>query len=159
MNIRLATKKDYNEIETLAKEVQMMHINWNPNVYILESDIFAVDLFNIMLDSKSLYVAEDNNIIKGFVVYNVKNYDQLNQVKRTVYKIDAIAVKKEYRGQGIGTMLMNKVKSIAQENGASSLSLEVNSKNIDARKVYENYGFYDSAIIMEMKILLLAIYK
>ena len=93
-----------------------MHIKWRPDIYTLESDIIPKQFFEPIVENKMMYVAEVEGQVKGFVMYVVKEHDCDNQIKRTTYAIDAIAVDKECRGMGIGTMLIDKIKEIAIKN-------------------------------------------
>ena len=52
-----------------------------------------------------------------------------------------IAVRKEYRGIGIGTALMDALMSWAEERGAEKLWLSVFSTNRNAISLYEKLGF------------------
>ena len=152
MIIRVAKLEDYDMVERLAKEVQKMHVKWRPDIYTLESDVIPKQFFEPIVENKMLYVAEVEGQVKGFVMYVVKEHDCDNQIKRTTYAIDAIAVEKECRGKGIGTMLIDKIKEIAIENNVDALELQVNCENVAAKSMYERYGFREKNINMEMKI-------
>lgn len=52
----------------------------------------------------------------------------------------AISLYKEFRGQGIGTAMMNKIIFILKQRGYKCVSLAVQKKNY-AVKMYENVGF------------------
>ena len=152
MFIRIAKLEDYEVIEALAKDVQKMHIKWRPDIYTLESNMIPKEFFKPIVDNKTMYVAEEDNKVKGFIMYTEKEYNIDNQVKRITYAIDAIAVDKQYRGQGIGTKLIDKIKEIAKDNNVDAIELQVNAKNIAAKAMYEKYGFSDKSINMEINI-------
>jgi ribosomal protein S18 acetylase RimI-like enzyme len=50
-------------------------------------------------------------------------------------------VKEEYRGKGVGKLLMNKAVEIARQKGARMLILETQSWNVRAISFYVKYGF------------------
>ena len=152
MIIRIAKLEDYEVIEALAKDVQKMHIKWRPDIYTLESNMIPKEFFKPIVDNKTMYVAEEDNKVKGFIMYTEKEYNIDNQVQRITYAIDAIAVDKQYRGQGIGTKLIDKIKEIAKDNNVDAIELQVNAKNIAAKAMYEKYGFSDKSINMEINI-------
>jgi ribosomal-protein-alanine N-acetyltransferase len=52
-----------------------------------------------------------------------------------------LAVRKEYRGQGLAFKLMEAMKEIAGENEVVVQTLEVRESNIEAIKLYEKCGF------------------
>lgn len=55
--------------------------------------------------------------------------------------INAIATKKEYRGQGVASMLMREAESKAISQGVKFMSLIVASENESARNLYLKLGY------------------
>lgn len=55
--------------------------------------------------------------------------------------ITNVAVLDEYRRQGVGAMLMDKLDEIAIEREMIGLTLEVRMNNTAAQKMYHKYGF------------------
>ena len=52
-----------------------------------------------------------------------------------------IVVKKSWRNQGVGNLLLNNLISICKDLNLLSLSLEVNEDNLPAIHLYEKFGF------------------
>ena len=82
-----------------------------------------------------------------------------------IVHITNIVTAKSYRNEGLGSIMLNKLIEIAKlETDIDSITLEVNSNNIPAQKLYEKYGFKtvglrkkyynnkDNAIIMTKEI-------
>lgn len=68
-----------------------------------------------------------------------------------------MALLKEYRGNGIGTSLMNELFKEAKQRGIRCLSLSVDPGNIPAVKLYERFGFkevgkMDTSITMVVEL-------
>ena len=57
--------------------------------------------------------------------------------------IDEIYLAANYRGQGIGTQLLEFVETEARQSGLKKLYLEVERANTRAQKFYEQHGFED----------------
>lgn len=55
--------------------------------------------------------------------------------------ITDIVVKKNFRGQKIGSILLEQLISLAKKQNITSITLEVNSTNIPAQNLYEKFGF------------------
>jgi ribosomal-protein-alanine N-acetyltransferase len=55
--------------------------------------------------------------------------------------ISNIAVHHDYRHQGTGSLLMDRIIQTAQEKKCASVLLEVRESNTIARQMYQNYGF------------------
>ena len=106
-------------------------------------------------DSTYLACKTENNIVIGFIGLKIvlDNADIMN-----------IAVKKEYRNHGIGSLLLKQAILVATCKNCNQIMLEVNSTNYPAITLYEKFCFQkisvrkkyynhkDDAIIMQ-KIL------
>ena len=57
------------------------------------------------------------------------------------FYIQAIAVDKELRGDGVGSVLMDSFEERARASGSTRLSLDVSAKNEGARRFYERRGW------------------
>lgn len=57
------------------------------------------------------------------------------------FYIQAFAVDRELRGQGIGSTLMDCIEDRARSSGSRRLSLDVVARNKSARRLYERRGF------------------
>lgn len=53
----------------------------------------------------------------------------------------AVAVAREYWGQGVGTRLMKEIIVLAEENSFEAVDLQVRSDNVRAVRLYEKLGF------------------
>lgn len=56
-------------------------------------------------------------------------------------EVKRVFVKKEYRGQGISRLLMEKIEQKAKEKGYQSLILETGKPMISAIRLYTNMGY------------------
>lgn len=105
-------------------------------------------------NGKSKYfVAKQENEIVGFAGI-LLIIDQVN--------IMNIVVKKDKRNFGIGSSLLEEIIRYSKIHNATSITLEVNKKNIPAIKLYKKYGFKqvglrrkyynneDNAILMDL---------
>ena len=60
---------------------------------------------------------------------------------QSLLNIHDLAVTSECRGQGVGTMLLDAVAQRARELGCCRVTLEVDTDNPGAKKLYERSGF------------------
>lgn len=102
--------------------------------------------------SKYFVVKQENEIV-GFAGIMLI-IDEVN--------IMNIVVKKDKRNLGIGSLLLEEIIGYSKIHNATSITLEVNEKNIPAIKLYEKYGFKqvglrkkyynneDNAILMDL---------
>lgn len=82
-------------------------------------------------------VADENGKVVGAAWTRIMNdYGHIDDETPSF----AISLYKEYRGQGIGTQLMNKMLELLRVNGYRKASLAVQKENY-AVKMYRNVGF------------------
>ncbi|WP_235753936.1 GNAT family N-acetyltransferase [Psychrobacillus sp. INOP01] len=95
----------------------------------------------------ALIAIDENNRAVGAVWYRL--FDESNKgygfVDNRTPEL-GIAVTKEARGLGIGTLLMKKIIQQAKEDGYKSLSLSVDPENTHAVYIYKQLGFKDYGI-------------
>jgi len=61
--------------------------------------------------------------------------------KPSILTLSSLSVKPTYRGQGIGTALVNEFLRVAKEKGYRTVHLEVINTNKRAKSLYERLGF------------------
>lgn len=72
---------------------------------------------------------------------------QLTFIQYLTYKgglraqAEAVFVKSDHRGKGIGTMLMKEAEKIARERGAHLIQLTTDKRRPDAKRFYEKLGY------------------
>lgn len=59
--------------------------------------------------------------------------------------ITNIAIHPEFRGIGLGNLIMEDLLNVARNNGARSMTLEVRTGNITALNLYKKFGFLEVA--------------
>lgn len=97
------------------------------------------------MDIQNMSWVEDTKKEVDFLI------DQLKlQGNERVMFIDSMGVDEHYRGQGIGRELFAFARNICEEQDYDGLELQVNAKNIAAKRMYEKYGFTEKSINMEL---------
>ncbi len=96
-----------------------------PNREIIEEDV----------RDESVYVLEEDGIIKSMVVLNEKQdpeYQELNWLTSKDSKnlvVHRLATLPEYQGQGLGSIMMEFAEKLATEKGYDSIRLDTFSQN------------------------------
>ena len=97
-------------------------------------DFWNYSVFKSELESDSSHylVVKDNSKIIGFAGIKVilPDADIMN-----------IVVKKDFRNQGIGSLLLKKLINLSKSLNIKNLFLEVNEKNTPAILLYNKFGF------------------
>src|SRR5688500_9292114 len=95
------------------------------------------DMYSWELQNRSvchiLIVRTDDCPVAGFCAF-WRVFDEIH--------INDLAMRQQFRRQGIGTALLHEVMAEARRLGARRASLEVRASNADARRLYEQLGFY-----------------
>jgi len=76
-----------------------------------------------------------------------------NNGKALAMIVDNVIIQEEYRNQGMGTKLMEKILDFANENSIDSVELVVNEENKIAQRLYDKIGFEKTEKIHMRKIL------
>ncbi|HPC36404.1 MAG TPA: ribosomal protein S18-alanine N-acetyltransferase [Candidatus Marinimicrobia bacterium] len=92
-------------------------------------DYFRHELYNPV---SRFYVLEKEKKILGYIVIWLFADES---------HIANIAVHPEFRNAGLGGKLLNFSFEIAHRNGAKMITLEVNERNLAARRLYEKFQF------------------
>ena len=151
IEIRFAEEKDYNQVEKIMKQVQKMHTEWRPDIYKNVEILLPFDMYMDYVNNRELIVATlDSEDVVGMLIYVTRNISGGPMVDRKVMFIDSMGVDEHYRGQGIGRELFAFARNICEEQDYDGLELQVNAKNIAAKKMYEKYGFTEKSVNMEL---------
>ncbi|MCS7130501.1 MAG: ribosomal protein S18-alanine N-acetyltransferase [Archaeoglobaceae archaeon] len=118
--IREYSTKDFKEVLEIDREA------FNPRNP-------SFDMYVYLTYGNDIFVADIGNKIVGYVV--TMDLDQIRG------KIVSIAVRKEFRGSGIGEYLMKRAIERLKEKGKKEISLEVRVSNNVAQNLYEKLGF------------------
>jgi len=156
MNIRKATKKDYQYIDDLYRHNYELYHNNIPNDY-KKSPIPTLPegtFLNMIIDNDSLVlVCEIKNIITG-VLYAITEKDDGDEWSKPYHRVsvEELSVLPEYHRQGVGTELVKNAESWALEKGIKELIVLVFDFNNDAINFYKNNGFGNYSIKMTKEI-------
>ena len=122
----------------MAIKIEKMNLNHlNELQEILISDFddfwsFSTLKEELANENSSYIIGKINNEIIGFAGLKII-FDQAD--------IMNIVIKKTYRNQGIGTLLLENLILLAKDLNISTLFLEVNEQNKPAIHLYEKLGF------------------
>lgn len=148
--VRCAKSEDYDGVETIMKEVQRLHIGWRPDLYKAAEPVCSRERFEKLISEARLLVAESDGRVVGLLSFRYRHTESDKQIARDVLFVDDLAVKEEYRGQGIGSRLLQFVKDKVRAERLDGLELQVLAKNTAARKLYEGLGFTEKSVNMEL---------
>jgi len=124
--------------------IERMTIDDIENVVNVENDCFTTPwskdsfLREIIENDIALYlVAKIENIAVGYIgVWRIQNEGHITNV----------AVHSDFRGIGIGNMLVSELLSLCEKEGIDAFTLEVRKSNIVAQNLYKKFQFVEAGI-------------
>ncbi len=110
----------------------------------LENEVFDLETFEAIFNEnisnpKNLYlIAENENEGLGFISFHTQN---LLHHCGVVGEIQEFFIRQNYRGKGVGRLLINEIKNFADQNNLKSIEVTTNKKRVENVAIYENLGF------------------
>jgi ribosomal protein S18 acetylase RimI-like enzyme len=157
MFVRRAVTKDIPEIARLLYQVNNVHADIRPDLFVHDKRKYTDEEIKAIIksDETPVFVCyEDVNseTLLGycFSVFEQKHGHSLQPVK-TLY-LDDICVDETARGRHVGTEIFNYVKEFAKKSGCYDMTLNVWEGNDSAKAFYEAMGF--SVLKYGMEIVL-----
>jgi ribosomal protein S18 acetylase RimI-like enzyme len=98
---------------------------------------------------RGIILASTESKIIGLVTFVLP--ERLNQRLREFW-IPELMISKEYRGQGIGKMLIRRCEVIAKRNRCYRIRLESRNDRIESHNFYRNIGFQQIALVFEKRL-------
>lgn len=124
VKIRNYTDTDYTDIVEILKEADLFDAVWDS-----QANLNSITKSN----PHSILVAVEQDKVIGNII--IVTYG-----KKVSY-LFRLAVKKEYRRQGIGSALIKKAEEIIKQNGTGEAGLYVDSGNFDLQEYYRKRDF------------------
>ncbi len=150
--LELARPEDRRTINTICKQCHELHVQWRPDIYQMDEELYDEEWFLEGLKEKQIYVAKLHGVIVGYIRYRIHNIDNPGSVKRKLFLLDEFAVEESCRGQGIGSMMMEDVFALAKAFGCTDMQLSVYPQNEAAVAFYQKFGFTIRNINMQRKV-------
>ncbi len=154
LKIRFAKKSDLEEVNTLRRQVHMVHTKGRPDIFRrkfgrkLAEHVY--DFFGGKLSK--IIVAKSEGAIVGFASVEMieKPKSPYNKARRYL-RVTEFGVDKSHRRQGIGSALFCFIKQYAADSGFDTVELDVWEFNQGALQFYESQGFTTYRRYMEYK--------
>ena len=150
--LELATLKNRDDVNRLARQVHEMHVQWRPDLYTMPEELFPEELYAELLKNRELYVAKLDGTVIGFALLKMRVSDGVGKVTRKIMLIDQVCVDEALRNHGIGTQMMEEIRILARAFGCTDLQLGVYPQNDAAVSFYQKCGFMIRSIDMQRKV-------
>ena len=152
MSVIIETSGDAEEIVELLEQVHEEHRQRRPQWFKTFDRTAALEGQRVRLSrpGAQMFVARAEGVCVGYalVCERVRPENPFRYASRSL-AIDQMAVSKEHRRQGIGTLLMDRVRAEAARRGVQRVELNVYSGNDDAQRFYQAQGFVRFQDVLE----------
>lgn len=142
MLFRLATKEDLNDIKSVY--LRIMEDIKDINLCMWDED-YPISCFDEDINNKSLHILTDGKTIAGAVaICECGECDEKMRWKEIGAKalyLFRLGVNVNYKGKGIGNILVQEAMKSIKKRGVEYLRLFVVIDNLPAIKLYERNGF------------------
>lgn len=156
MEIRRAERRDFNVLCRLYGQVDAWHHQAYPDRFKFSGKLGrALGLVQKEFadPSNEIWVVEAEGKVRGMGSFLHRQNESHPLIQPGSFLlVDVIVVHEAWQGKGIGKMVLDKAKSIAEEKGYGALRLKVYEKNESARRMYASQGFEPIISTMELKV-------
>ena len=149
MIIRKAETKDVKELNWLLTLLIRDEKKYDSSI---NEDFEVKNMYENYVNDldKCLLVAEDNNIIVGYLYGKIIESDDTSNSNAAL--LDALYIDHDYRKKGIGNNLIDAFKKWSNNKGVEKILVNVWTNNTIAQKLYEKNGFSTVKEIKELKL-------
>ncbi len=153
MLIRQATINELKVVQDLNYKLFVHDYGYDPVLdvdwpYSKEGEEYFTD--KVSGKSGICFIALEDDKLVGYIAGSMMKPDSTRSV--SVASLDNMLVEEEYRGNGIGTSLLEHFKKWAKAKGAGSVEVSAYFNNKKAIRFYQSVGFKKLAINLEKKI-------
>lgn len=151
MQIRDIAMRDFSAWQGLMRQVHALHAENRPDCY-RSSMSFEEGELRALIDDPAVdaFVAEIDGTVAGLavLVHRKPPANPAMQPRRVAF-LDDLCVDERFRGQGVGTALLQEVQRRAALRQADSLELMAWGFNESAIRFYQRAGFGVRSLILE----------
>ena len=136
MKIRKATKKDVNKIAKLSLEYAKYENKLNKKIKIKSLREIEKEEMNWFKLGTKYFIAEKEKEVLGVLSFNIST-----RGKEKIGILHTTIIKKNVRGKGIGTSLVNSALNYFKKHNCRRVKTFIHIKNKNAFKFWTRQGF------------------
>ncbi|MBR5934893.1 MAG: GNAT family N-acetyltransferase [Bacteroidaceae bacterium] len=150
--IHKAEFKDLNAVNSLLRQVLMVHHNGRPDLFKAEGKKYTDNELKEIFSNPDtpVFVYEEDSAVLGYAFCALQHQESGSLMPVITLYIDDICVDEKARGKHIGSKLFEYVKAFAREKGCYNISLHVWECNPGAAAFYKALGMTPQYTSMEL---------
>ncbi len=154
--IRFADINDLEGINVLHKQLHIQHIGYRPDIFApIEQPVFDELMIPYLTeDYRHIVISVNGGRIDGYAAISLCNTSKgAGEILPFTYiEVNELCVAEDSQGKGIGSALLDAVKSFAKSHGAKFVELGVNAENKAAQAFYKANGMFVKNYKMQFRI-------
>jgi len=155
MDVTIVQKKDPETVAKLNRDVQEKHRKLFPDSFKEYDYVSILEAIKSSLEKEEYrsFIAYFQEEPIGYATVFERKYEE-NPFRKNYISlvIDQMCVKKEFRGKGVGSLLVSTIGDFAKQQGIDKLELSVWNQNEEAKSFYIGMGFHTLIDYMRMEI-------
>lgn len=154
MTIRFAKTRDIPRLLALLKQVNNVHHEIRPDLFVAEQTKYDAAALETMLADPAvkIFVAADaQGLVQGYLLAYLRPRRGVNLTGGVSFYIDDLCVDEACRGQGVGRALFDRAKTYAAEAGCREVLLNVWEGNDAALRFYSHCGLRPRSRLLELE--------
>lgn len=150
--IRKAQLEDLNIIQNLNNELFKLEKEKYDSTLVQDWPLSEVgkQYFEDLIINHYVIVAEKDDKIVGYLAGSINEKGSYEEIQYG--EINNMLVDNNFRGLGIGKLLIDKFKQYCKDNNINNLKVVASAKNIKAIEFYKKNGFNDFDITLTTEI-------
>ena len=149
--LELATLKNRDDVNRLARQVHEMHVSWRPDLFTMPEELFPEERFLELIGKRELYVAKLDGNVVGYAQTAIRTIESPELCPRKIFLIQQFCVDESVRGHGIGTQMAAELRLLSKAFRCSDMMLCVYPQNDAAVSFWQKCGFMIQNINMQCK--------
>ena len=156
--IRQAVAEDYDEINSLIKDIHNIEYDNRPDVYLDEDNKNGRDHFIAFINegNNKVFVAEnrEENELVAYAILKIVSSRNINRNNGKIAFLDSFAIKEKYKSAGIGNKFFNHIVNFVRKEKAVAFQMTIWEFNKYAVEFYERLGLSIKEPEMELSLYL-----
>ena len=150
--IRRATSADLPRLGRLGALLVEVHHDFDPRRFLPTRNRTPADYANFMISQLAdpdvvVLVADDNGDVIGYSYAAIEGYDYM-ALRGPAGVLHDVIVDPEFRGRGVGRMLLDATLAYLRSRGAPRVVLSTAERNETAQRLFASIGFRRTMIEM-----------
>lgn len=148
----LAKPEEFDAVNALARQVNDLHAQWRPDIYVRHSHPISPELYRELLEQRQLYVLREQQAVVAYATVRYTTVGSPGIIPRKILVLDQLCVDEACRHQGLGRKMFGALKELAREQGCTDLQLACDLNNKAAIDFYEGLGMEVKCLQYRLKL-------